>query len=84
MHMTKLRKVGGSIMLAVPPALLDTLGLSADRLVGLDVVNGELVVRPARPRYTLDELLSQTDPDASATDEDRAWLDDGPAGREQI
>ena len=25
MHTTKLRKVGGSVMLAVPPALLDVL-----------------------------------------------------------
>jgi antitoxin ChpS len=84
MYTTKLRKVGGSVMLAVPPALLDTLGFSADRLVGLDVVNGELVVKPARPRYTLDELLSQSDPDAPTTDEDRVWLDDRPAGRELI
>ena len=84
MHTTKLRKVGGSVMLAVPPALLETLGLSADKLVGLDVVNGELVVKPARPRYSLDELLSQCEPDAAMTDEDRAWLDDGPAGRELI
>ncbi|SEJ02047.1 antitoxin ChpS, partial [Nitrosomonas eutropha] len=29
MHTTNLRKVGGSIMLAVPPALLDVLHLSA-------------------------------------------------------
>ena len=29
MHMTRLRKVGGSVMLAVPPALLDVLRLGA-------------------------------------------------------
>lgn len=84
MHTTKLRKVGGSVMLAVPPALLDTLGLSAEKVVGLDVVDGALVVRPARPRYALEELLAQCDPTVPATDEDSAWLDDGPVGREQI
>jgi antitoxin ChpS len=84
MHMTRLRKVGGSIMLAVPPALLDTLGLAADKMVGLDVVGGELVVRPARPRYTLDELLAQCDPAAPLSDEDRDWVDSPVVGREQL
>ena len=31
MHTTNLRKVGGSVMLAVPPALLDVLQLAARR-----------------------------------------------------
>ena len=84
MHVTKLRKVGGSVMLAVPPAVLETLGLSADQSVGLDVVDGELIVKPARPRYTLDDLLSQCEPEAPMTDEDRAWLGDGAVGRERI
>ena len=59
MHTTNLRKVGGSIMLAVPPALLDVLRLSAGAKVGLAVDNGRLVVEPqARPRYTMAELLA--------------------------
>jgi len=40
--------------------------------------------RPARPRYTLDELMKQCDPQLPMTDEDRAWLDDSPAGREAL
>jgi len=71
-------------MLAVPPALLDSLKLKADTLVGMDVVDGELVVRPARPRYALDDLLDQCDPDASFSDEDRLFLDSPPVGREMI
>lgn len=71
-------------MLAVPPALLDTLGLAADKTVGLDVVDGDLVVRPARPRYTLDELLDRCDPDAPLSEEDRVFLDTSPVGRELI
>jgi antitoxin component of MazEF toxin-antitoxin module len=35
MHTTNLRKVGGSIMLAVPPALLDILRLRLGAKVGL-------------------------------------------------
>ena len=59
MHTTNLRKVGGSVMLAVPPALLDVLHLTAGAKVGLAVDNGRLVVEPkARPRYTMAELLA--------------------------
>ncbi len=83
MHTTNLRKVGGSVMLAVPPALLDLLHLSVGAKVGLAVDNGRLVVEPrARPRYTLDELLAQCDASAEPTAEDREWLDVGPVGRE--
>lgn len=34
MHTTNLRKVGGSVMLAVPPALLDFLHLEPGAKVG--------------------------------------------------
>lgn len=85
MHTTALRKVGGSVMLAVPPALLDLLHLSAGAKVGLAVDNGRLVVEPqARPRYTLDELLAQCDASAEPTAEDGAWLDAKPVGSELL
>ena len=38
MHTTNLRKVGGSVMLTVPPAILDQLDLKAGATVGLAVV----------------------------------------------
>ena len=85
MHTTSLRKVGGSVMLAVPPALLDLLHLSAGAKVGLAVDNGRLVVElQARPRYTLDELLAQCDASAEPPAEDRAWLDARPVGSELL
>ena len=85
MHTTNLRKVGGSIMLTVPPALLDILHLAAGAKVGLAVDNGRLVVEPAsRPRYTLDELLAQCDASAEVSAEERQWLDSGPVGGELL
>ena len=76
MHTTNLRKVGGSIMLAVPPALLDILRLHPGAKVGLAVEGGRLVVEPQpRPRYTLDELLAQCKPKAPRSKEEREWLD---------
>lgn len=85
MHTTNLRKVGGSVMLAVPPALLDILRLRPGAKVGISVESGRLVVEPRqRPRYTLDELLAQCDPKAARSKADRAWAADRPAGAELI
>ena len=85
MYTTNLRKVGGSIMLAVPPALLDILHLQPGARVGITVEGGRLVVEPPqRRRYTLDELLSQCDPKARRNREEREWLDSKPVGSELI
>jgi antitoxin ChpS len=85
MHTTNLRKVGGSIMLAVPPALLDILHLQPGAKVGIAVESGRLVVEPQRrPHYTLDQLLAQCHPKAARTREEREWLDSKPVGDELI
>jgi antitoxin ChpS len=85
MHTTSLRKVGGSVMLAVPPAVLDVLLLRPGSKVGLAVQNGRLVVEPRqRPRYTLNELLAQCNPKAPRSKEDREWLDSKRVGGELI
>lgn len=85
MHTTNLRKVGGSVMLAVPPALLEILQLRAGATVNIAVKSGRLVVEPKkRPRYTLDELLAKCDRKARRVKQDRAWLEAKPAGRELI
>ena len=84
MHATNLRKVGGSVMLAVPPTLLALLDLEAGAKVDIGIEAGRLVVVPrTRPTYTLEELLAQCDgsaPDAA----DRAWLDSPPVGKELL
>jgi antitoxin ChpS len=85
MHITNLRKVGGSVMLAVPPALLDVLQLQPGAKVGIAVKNGRLVVEPQRrPRYSLDELLAKCDPKAIRSKEERDWLAGRAAGGELI
>jgi len=85
MHTTNLRKVGGSVMLAVPPVLLNMLQLKPGATVAIDVENGRLVVEPKpRPRYTLDELLAKSDYSQPMSDENREWIDAPPVGRELI
>ena len=85
MHTSNLRKVGGSVMLAVPPALLDILRLQPGAKVEIAVESGRLVVEPQhRPRYTLDELLAQCNPKARRSKRVKEWLDSKSVGAELI
>ncbi|MBU3888074.1 antitoxin [Methylosinus sporium] len=83
MQTAKLRKVGGSIMVAVPPAMLNALELAAESTVGLSVEGGRLIIEPQpQRRYSLDELLSEEAP--SVSDRDEAWMNSPPVGRELL
>ena len=85
MHTTHLRKVGGSIMLAVPPTFLNQLHLHAGATVGVVVDHGCLVVSPnPRPRYTLAELLAMSDYSQPQPAEEREWIDAPAAGGELL
>lgn len=85
MHTTNLRKVGGSVMLAVPPALLELLHLQAGMTVGVAVENGCLVIEPKpRPRYTMAELLAASDYSQPQSPEEREWVDAPAMGRELL
>ncbi|MGI6656293.1 MAG: AbrB/MazE/SpoVT family DNA-binding domain-containing protein [Desulfobulbus sp.] len=84
MHTTTLRKVGGSVMLTVPPAFLEQLRLKPGNAVGLAITeDGMLVVHPnPRPQYTLAELLEESEYSRQLTDEERQWVDAPAVGKE--
>ena len=85
MYITNLRQVGGSVMLAVPPAFLDQLHLQVGATVGMVVADGRLVVDPKpRPRYTLAELLAASDYSQPQPAEEREWIDVPAVGDELI
>ncbi|HEX5486987.1 MAG TPA: antitoxin [Limnobacter sp.] len=85
MQTTNLRKVGGSVMLAVPPVLLEQLHLQAGATVGISVSEGQLVIVPKpKPRYTLAELLAASDYSQPQTPEEREWIDAPNTGGELI
>ncbi len=90
MHTTNLRKVGGSVMLAVPPAFLDILRLQPGATVGVTVERGRIIVKPQkRRRYTLKELLAKCDPKpprarGKSKKEQQEWLDSSPVGGELV
>ena len=85
MHTTHLRKVGGSVMLALSPALLELLQLKVGAIVSVSVTEGRLVVDPQpKPRYSLEELLALSDFSQPQTSHEREWVDASPVGGELI
>ena len=89
MYTGNLRKVGESVMLTVPPDLLDSLRLQVGSTVEIAVDNDCMVIRPQtrtrpRPRYTLDELLAVSDYSQPQPPEEREWVDAPAVGRELI
>lgn len=80
-----LRQVGGSVMLSLPQAFLKQLNLSAKSNVDVSLKNGKLIVEPvSRPKYTIDELLAQSDYSGNTNEEERQWLDAPAAGGELL
>jgi antitoxin ChpS len=84
MTYSTLRKVGGSVMVAVPPALLDQLHLEAGATVGIAVEGDQIVLRPAKPRYKLADLLAECDYSLPRSQEEQEWLDAPAVGGELI
>ncbi len=80
MHTATLRAVGGSVSVTLPRQLLRTLGLSAGASVAVTLEDGRLVISPARPRYSLDQLLADMKPGDMPTAE--GWDGAPPAGQE--
>ena len=46
MYTANLRKVGGSVMLAVPPAILEMLRMESGSSVSMAVESGRLIIEP--------------------------------------
>ena len=72
-------------MMALPRPLLKQLQISEGSQVGIFIEGDHLVIKPQqKPRYTLEELLSQCDTSAKKTREDREWLNDSAVGNEVL
>ncbi|HEY9756343.1 MAG TPA: AbrB/MazE/SpoVT family DNA-binding domain-containing protein [Oculatellaceae cyanobacterium] len=85
MHTTNLRKVGGSVMLSVPPAILEQLHLQAGSTVTISLEGGKLIIESSpKPRYTLAELLDSSDYSLSEHESEREWVESASVGRELI
>ena len=82
MPVTRLRRVGGSIMLPVPPTFLDQTRLQAGSEVEITLVGDVIEIKAARPHYSLAELLANSDYARDVRDDE--WLDSPPRGLEEL
>lgn len=80
MHTATLRAVGGSVSITLPRQMLRALGLAAGAAVAVTLEDGRLVLSPARPRYTLDQLLAGMKPGDMPAE--KPFSDARPTGKE--
>ena len=70
---------GGSCAVRLPKMAVESLGLKEGVEVSLQLDDGALVIRPARQRYALDQLVEQ-----ARTMTPPSALDDAPFGDEVL
>ncbi len=83
MTTARLRTLGGSTIVAIPPALLSQIGLAADDKIEISIDGDQLILRrpaKAKPRYSLAELLAQCEPGPFEIDHE--WMDAPAVGKE--
>jgi antitoxin ChpS len=88
---SKLKRAGGSLVLTVPAAARNMLGLTEGQEMIVSVKGGQVIAEPVstaqtmkvrQPKYTLDELLEGYDANASRSPEEQAWINAPAAGKE--
>ena len=62
---SKVQRWGNSLAVRIPKTFASDIGLAEDSPVEISIASGELVITPAKPRFTLERLL------AGITDENR-------------
>jgi antitoxin ChpS len=83
MRTTTLRQSGGSIIVSLPKALVEQLGLGPNSPVDVSL-EGDRIVLARRKRVGLAARLGQCDFSVAVSDEDEAWLTMPDAGQEII
>ena len=85
MHHTKLRAVGGSVMLAIPKPVLALVKLKEGSAVGIEIENGRIILVPAASgRVGLAARLAMCDAAARVSKDERDWLNMRSTGKEKI
>ncbi len=89
---SKLKKAGGSLVLTVPAAARNMLGLTEGQEMIVSVNGRQVIAEPAptahptmkvrKPKYTLDELLEGYDANAPLSAEESAWINAPAVGNE--
>jgi antitoxin MazE len=75
----RISRWGNSLAVRLPRQLADSAGLGEGTAVDLDIVDGAIRLIPARPSYTLAQLLAGITPDNVPES-----FDDSPRGTETL
>ncbi|HNV09613.1 MAG: AbrB/MazE/SpoVT family DNA-binding domain-containing protein [Dokdonella sp.] len=77
-----LRRSGGSVILSIPKAIVDSLAVDAGSVVELSLNGRSLSVTPAR--RSLADRLAASPKSPKLWQRDDEWLEDAPQGREAL
>jgi antitoxin MazE len=69
---------GNSLGIRLPQTIIQQMGLKQGDLVAISTEGNKIILSPARPKYTLNELLKDVTPDTQHDEVD--WGE--PAGEE--
>ena len=84
LHST-IRPVGGSLMIAIPKAILASLDLKANSVLDISIESNALVMKPRQKlKYSLAELCAEMDADPTIPFRDEEWETSKPVGREVL
>ncbi|GAB2884553.1 AbrB/MazE/SpoVT family DNA-binding domain-containing protein [Paraburkholderia jirisanensis] len=77
-----IQKWGNSAAVRLPTALLEQLKVALGDKLEVDVRAEGIMLKPARHKYALDDLVAQCDPKAPMPADLAAWNSIRPVGRE--
>jgi antitoxin ChpS len=85
MRTTTLRQSGGSIIVSLPRALVEQIGLGPNAPVDITLEGESIVIAPQKRKWIgLKARLAQCDFSQPASQEDASWLDLPSVGGERI
>lgn len=77
-----IQKWGNSAAVRLSATLLEQLGVALGDKLEVEVLPEGVMLRPARHRYALADLIAQCDPKAPLPGDAEAWNNRAPAGHE--
>ncbi len=80
-----IRQSGGANIVSIPRAIVKTLSLHTGSKLDLSIQDNKIVLTPVEEELTLEALLAESPKECFfITDEDKAWIDASPIGKEVI
>jgi antitoxin ChpS len=79
---TTLRQFGNSLGLVIPKVLRESMVLSVGQTIQLEQTEAGLLLKPAKLKYSLKDLIAQCDANAPMPSDMQAWESSESVGNE--